>query len=55
VERSSLRQVEHAWIPMRFTMYNLRHDTFTVATVGEVVPNPRLHRRTFEVRNLESH
>jgi len=41
--------------PSTLTMRNLQIDTFTTLTVQELEPNPKLARKTFDLRRLESH
>ena len=41
--------------PNTLTMRNLQIETFTTMTVQELEPNPKLARKTFDLRRLESH
>ena len=43
------------YVPMLLTMRNLQLDTYTELTVKTLEPNPKLHRRTFDLRRLEAH
>ncbi|CAG0949942.1 hypothetical protein MYXO_00139 [Myxococcaceae bacterium] len=51
----SIREFEGVFLPMQATMRNLVQETYTVATVDRVVPNPELARTTFDPRKLEGH
>jgi hypothetical protein len=41
--------------PGSLTMRNVQLDTFTTLTVKELEANPKLDRKTFDLRRLESH
>jgi hypothetical protein len=51
----AIEQVGDVWWAMRSTMRNLQLDTFTKLEVEKLVPNPKLRRKTFDLRRLESH
>ncbi len=55
VEYDSIEKIEAVWVPMRMTMRNLRHESFTDLIVDHVEPNPELRRTTFDLRRLEAH
>ncbi|MBW2396655.1 MAG: outer membrane lipoprotein-sorting protein, partial [Deltaproteobacteria bacterium] len=50
-----VKELEGVWIPMELTMRNLQLDTFTTLTIDDMEPNPKLHRKTFDLSRLESH
>jgi hypothetical protein len=51
----SLTDFGGVWMPMRVTMRHLLHESMTRMMVKEVIPNPDLPRRTFDIRTLETH
>jgi hypothetical protein len=55
VPLDSVDQIEGIYWPMEFTMKSLQLETFTTLVVEEVTPNPKIRRRTFDLRALESH
>lgn len=50
-----VEELDGVWVPMELTMRNLQLDTFTTLTIMEMEPNPKLHRKTFDLSRLESH
>ena len=52
---SSIQDFGGIFIPMKATMRNLQQDTYTVATVTKLEPNPELPKHTFDPRRLEAH
>ncbi len=52
---SSIREFDGVFVPMTATMRNLQQDTYSVATVESLEPNPELTRTTFDPRRLEGH
>jgi hypothetical protein len=52
---SSIQDFGGVFIPMKATMRNLQQDTYTVATVLKLEPNPELPKTTFDPRRLEAH
>lgn len=52
---SSIQDFGGVFIPMKATMRNLQQDTYTVATILKLVPNPDLPKTTFDPRRLEAH
>ena len=55
VEYDSIEKINAVWVPMRMTMRNLRHESFTDLIVDYVEPNPELKRTTCDLRRLEAH
>ncbi len=53
--RESIRQYGGVWMPTRVGMRHLLHDSETRLVVERVVPDPKLRRRTFDIRALEAH
>jgi len=49
----SIERFDTAWIPMRSTMRNLLHESWSRLSVLKLIPNPKLPRSTFSVRALE--
>jgi hypothetical protein len=52
---ASIQDFGGIFIPMKATMRNLQQDTYTVATVLKLEPNPELPKTTFDPRRLEAH
>jgi hypothetical protein len=52
---SSIRDFGGIFVPMQATMRNLQQDTYTVATIVKLEPNPELPKGTFDPRRLEAH
>ena len=52
---ADVKEMDGVHWPSTLTMRNLRNDTFTTLTVQELEPNPKLDRKTFDLRRLESH
>ena len=50
---SSIQDFGGIFIPMKATMRNLQQDTYTVATVLKLEPNPELPKHIFDPRRLE--
>ncbi|MCP5057812.1 MAG: outer membrane lipoprotein-sorting protein [bacterium] len=50
-----VQELDGVWIPMELTMRNLQLDTFTTLTIEDMEPNPKLHRKIFDLSRLESH
>lgn len=55
VPADKVEELDGVWVPMELTMRNLQLDTFTKLTIENLEPNPKLHRRTFDLSRLESH
>ena len=55
VPADKVEELDGVWVPMELTMRNLQLDTFTTLTIENLEPNPKLHRRTFDLSRLESH
>lgn len=55
VFHDSIQKIQDVWIPMHMVMRNLRYESFTDLVVEEIEPNPKLDRRTFDLRRLEAH
>lgn len=51
----SIEEIGGVFVPMRATMRNLVQDTYTLAVVERLTPNPELPRSTFDPRKLEGH
>ena len=49
----SIERFETAWIPMRSTMRNLLHESWSRLSILKLIPNPTLPRSIFSVRALE--
>jgi hypothetical protein len=52
---ADIKLIEGVHWPSTLTMRNLQIETFTTLTVRELEPNPKLVRKTFDLRRLESH
>ncbi len=52
---ASIRDFDGVHVPMEATMRNLQQDTYTIATIEKMEPNPELPRGTFDPRKLEGH
>ncbi len=52
---ASIRELEGVHWPSELTMRNLQLDTYTTLRVESLEPNPRLSRKAFDLRRLESH
>jgi hypothetical protein len=52
---ANIEQVQGIYWPNTLTMRNLHLETFTTLTVEGLDPNPKLARKTFDLRRLESH
>ena len=50
-----IKSVEGVHWPMELTMRNLQLESFTTLLVEKLEPNPKLSRRDFDLRRLESH
>lgn len=50
-----IRQLEGVHWPMELTMKNLQLESYTTLRVEKLTPNPKLERRDFDLRRLESH
>jgi hypothetical protein len=50
-----IEQREGVHWPMELTMKNLQLESFTTLVVEKLTPNPKLERRDFDLRRLESH
>ena len=50
-----IKDVDGVHWPMELTMKNLQLESFTTLVVENLVPNPKLERRDFDLRRLESH
>lgn len=50
-----IQQLEGVHWPMELTMKNLQLESFTRLVVESLKPNPKLERRDFDLRRLESH
>jgi len=50
-----VREFDGVHVPMESTMRNLQLDTYTVAEILDLEPNPELRRGTFDLRRLEGH
>jgi hypothetical protein len=50
-----IKQLEGVHWPMELTMKNLQLESFTTLVVENLTPNPKLERRDFDLRRLESH
>lgn len=51
----SIMEFEGVWMPMRVTIRHLLHETMTRLRVDNVISNPDLPGRTFDIRALETH
>ncbi len=51
----SVKEVDGIWWPYQLTMRNLQLETFTTLEVEELEANPKLARKVFDLRRLESH
>ncbi|MAE96415.1 MAG: hypothetical protein CL910_17335 [Deltaproteobacteria bacterium] len=52
---SKVEEIDGVYVPMELTMRNLQLDTFTTLTITDLEPNPKLHRKVFDLSRLESH
>ncbi len=52
---ASIRNFGGVFVPMQATMRNLQQDTYTVATIVKLEPNPELPAGSFDPRRLEGH
>jgi hypothetical protein len=50
-----IRELEGVHWPMELTMKNLQLESYTTLVVEKLTPNPKLERRDFDLRRLESH
>ncbi len=50
-----IKEVEGVHWPMELTMRNLQLESYTTLLVENLKPNPKLERRDFDLRRLESH
>ena len=50
-----IRETEGVYWPTELTMRNLQLESFTTLVVENLQPNPKLERRDFDLRRLESH
>lgn len=50
-----VQEIEGVYVPMELTMRHLQLDTFTTLTITDLEPNPKLHRKIFDLSRLESH
>jgi hypothetical protein len=50
-----IKDVEGVHWPMELTMRNLQLESYTTLLVEKLEPNPKLQRRDFDLRRLESH
>jgi hypothetical protein len=55
VVSGKIKNVEGVHWPMELTMKNLQLESFTTLLVEKLEPNPKLARRDFDLRRLESH
>jgi hypothetical protein len=55
VARDKIQTLEGVHWPMELTMKNLQLESFTTLVVEKVDPNPKIDRKTFDLRRLESH
>lgn len=55
VPPESVKEIGGIWWPHEFTMRNMQLETFTTLFVEELEPNPKLARKVFDLRRLESH
>lgn len=55
VVADKIQSVEGVHWPMELTMRNLQLESFTTLVVEKLEPNPKLSRRDFDLRRLESH
>ena len=51
----SIQEFDGIYEPMRATMRTIVQDTYTLAVVEKLTPNPELPRATFDPRKLEGH
>lgn len=54
-EIDSITEFAGVWMPTRATIRHLLQDTMTRMRIDEVIPNPDLPGRTFDIRSLETH
>jgi hypothetical protein len=52
---AEVRAFDGVWVPMRTEMRNVPKETFTILTIDELVPNPKVPDGEFDPRKLESH
>ena len=52
---ASIQEFGGVYVPMKATMRNVVQDTYTIAQIDELTPNPELPRATFDPRRLEGH
>jgi hypothetical protein len=52
---SDVKEMDGVHWPSSLTMRNVQLDTFTTLTVQDLEANPKLDRKTFDLRRLESH
>ena len=50
-----IKEVDGVHWPMELTMRNLQLESYTTLLVENLEPNPKLARRDFDLRRLESH
>jgi len=50
-----IKEIEGVHWPMELTMRNLQLESYSTLLVEKVHPNPKLERRDFDLRRLESH
>jgi hypothetical protein len=55
VAADKIKEVDGVFWPMEFTMRNLQLESFTTLLVEKLDANPKLQRRDFDLRRLESH
>jgi len=55
VPLDKVKEIEGVHWPMELTMRNLQLESFTTLTVEKLDANPKLARRDFDLRRLESH
>jgi len=55
VVAEKIQSVDGVHWPMELTMRNLQLESFTTLVVEKLEPNPKLERRDFDLRRLESH
>ena len=49
---ASIKDFGGVFMPVTWTMKNLQQDTYTIATVEKVEPNPKLSDKTFDPHRL---
>ena len=51
-EPASILEIDGVFIPMKSTMRNLQQETYTIATIEKVEPNPKLPDHSFDPHRL---